>query len=108
MYTLIDNTYLGTSYLRRDVRSALLSPGKASDTIVQEALPKKLALRSSEWDQVFVEDEGFRSRLQDLRIGIDESMVREEALTCDRKPSVFMGNRKRDHLYSDVVKHMEY
>ena len=68
------------------MNSPLLSPGRASDRVLREALPGKMALYSCKWDLLLVEDEKFRNRLQDVGKEVGGYMIKEEAHAWDKKP----------------------
>jgi hypothetical protein len=48
---------------RLDMKSVYLSPGLASDEVLRDALPRRIALYNAGWDVLFGEEELARKRL---------------------------------------------
>lgn len=103
MYPMFDRSYLGPEGTRPDMASPYLSPGRASDTLLREALPDQMVLYTCEWDQLLMEGEAFRKRLQALGKHVEGGIIPEEVHAFDKKPSFGRGNAKRDKMYAEAA-----
>jgi acetyl esterase/lipase len=114
-----DSSYLFPENLPRkpgsdeiDMAHPYISPGLTPSALLLAAYPPMVAIYTCGWDQLLVEGNKFRERLQRF---VDEGamahvggMVIEEVTHgFDKKPCFFMGNPKRDHMYEDAVKQLE-
>ncbi|PVH79512.1 hypothetical protein DL98DRAFT_572514 [Cadophora sp. DSE1049] len=101
---LSDDGYLST---KPDLRSPLLSPGVASDKLLQDALPKTLVMINCSGDQLLAESEKFRKRLIGLGKDVMGYIVEGEGHGWDKKPTYFKGDEKRDDAYKYAVEALQ-
>ncbi|KAK9323667.1 alpha/beta-hydrolase [Lipomyces orientalis] len=99
MYKFFDASYLYPQPI--DMGSPYLSPGLASEELLVAALPDRLMVYSCEWDQLLVETEKFRKRLQGLGKKVGGRMVVGQAHAWDKRPSFMRGNEQRDRVYAE-------
>jgi hypothetical protein len=114
-----DSSYLLQENLPRkpgsdeiDIAHPYLSPGLTPPSLLLAAFPRIVAIYTCGWDQLLVEGNKFRERLQRF---VDEGAMTHvggmeiEAVVhgFDKKPCFFMGNPKRDLMYEDAMKQLE-
>ncbi|KAJ5303062.1 Alpha/beta hydrolase fold-3 [Penicillium atrosanguineum] len=114
-----DSSYLAEENLPRkpgsdeiDIGDPYLSPGLTPSSLLLVAFPPMVAIYTCGWDQLLVEGNRFRDRLQRF---VDEGAMTHvggmeiEAVIhgFDKRPCFFMGNPKRDRMYEDAMKQLE-
>jgi acetyl esterase/lipase len=114
-----DSSYLFQENLPRkpgsdeiDMADPYLSPGLTPSSLLLAALPRIVAIYTCGWDQLLVEGNKFRDRLQRF---VDEGAMTHvggmeiEAVIhgFDKKPCFFLGDAKRDLMYEDAMKQLE-
>ncbi|KAJ8096672.1 alpha/beta-hydrolase [Lipomyces tetrasporus] len=99
LFKFFDASYLYPQPI--DMGSPYLSPGLASEELLVAALPDRLMVYSCEWDQLLVETEKFRKRLQELGKKVGGRIVLGEAHAWDKRPSFMKGDKKRDQVYAE-------
>ncbi|EXJ69777.1 uncharacterized protein A1O5_06848 [Cladophialophora psammophila CBS 110553] len=91
-----------------DLNSPFLSPGLASDGLLRDCLPDKIAMFTCEWDRLRNEGETFRERL--LSLGgkkIGGRVIKETIHAWDRLPTFHRGNPKMDEMYEEAVGYLK-
>lgn len=94
------------SYLRPkplDMGSHLLSPGLASEELIQNALPDNMIIITCWGDGLLGEAEVFRERLKTLGKNVQGYIVPGISHGWDKWPSWFKGNPSRDEAYARAV-----
>lgn len=104
LFKLFDESYL---YPLPDMNSPLLSPGKAPDQLLRDAMPAKLVIINCRGDQLLAESEKFKSRLQNLGKTVDGCTVEGVGHAWDKRPSFKKGNAKRDEAYGLAVERLQ-
>lgn len=83
-----------------------LSPAVAPDSTLTAGLPTYIALYTCEWDQLYVEGEAFRTRLESLGKQITGRTVRGVRHGWDRSPNPFMPDLKAEVVYREACSHL--
>lgn len=98
---LFDASYL---HPRRTISTddPYLSPAIAPDSTLIAGLPTHIALYTCEWDQLFVEGEAFRTRLDSLGKNITGRPVRGVQHAWDRAPNPFKADLKAEVVYHEA------
>jgi acetyl esterase/lipase len=100
LFKFFDESYL---YPSPDMNSPLLSPGKAPDQLLRDALPDQLVMINCAGDQLLAEALRFKTRLQSLGKRVDGYTVAGVGHAWDKRPSFFNGNVKRDEAYGLAI-----
>lgn len=79
-----------------------LSPAVAPDSILIAGLPTHIALYTCEWDQLFVEGEAFRARLDSLGKQVTGRPVRGVQHAWDRSPNPFKADLQAEVVYDEA------
>ncbi|KAJ5583344.1 hypothetical protein N7535_001964 [Penicillium sp. DV-2018c] len=119
MYRFFDESYLFFAGLPRqrgregvDMAHPYLSPGLATDALLLAAYPAAVAIYTCGWDQLLVEGNAFRERLEKVigvgKMGKVGGVVIEDVVHgFDKKPSFLKGNEARRKMYGDAVRQLE-
>lgn len=102
--TLFDNAYLPNV---DDRASPFASPVRASDKILDEALPHDVFLYICEWDMLMNEGQVFVRRLQELGKRVRSMMIEKACHAWDKSPNPFRDMSRVDVLYRDACADMK-
>lgn len=97
---LFVDCYLGFGPV--ELSSPYLSPGLASDDILREALPKKIAIFTCSWDALLEEGEVFRKRLSTLGKSAVGTEIEGVNHAFDRFPGKG-AHLKMDNMYREAL-----
>ena len=81
-----------------------LSPARATDEALIEALPQDILLYTCEWDSLFVEGEGFRQRLKGLGKRVGGGKIEKAKHAWDKSPRALGKNAGRDKVYLEAIR----
>ncbi|EAW08448.1 alpha/beta hydrolase [Aspergillus clavatus NRRL 1] len=101
---LFDNSYLPDHEERR---SPYASPVRATDEILNDALPHDIFLYICEWDMLLKESQHFMRRLQDAGKHVRAMMIEKARHAWDKSPNPFRDQAKVNILYSDACADMK-
>ena len=106
LYTIFDRSYLrmGPPVDREDVR---LSPLRAPDEMLREALPQRVAIFTCEWDMLLREGEEFRERLKGLGKEVGGRVVMGAIHAWDKRQGWSGPEEKTVKAYGDALVEME-
>jgi acetyl esterase/lipase len=104
IFKIFEDSYIAP---KQDMSSPLLSPGKAPDHVLRDALPDQLVMINCGGDQLLAENLKFRTRLQRLGKRVDECKVVGVGHGWDKQPSFKKGNIKRDEAYGVAVESLK-
>lgn len=119
VFKFFDSSYLAPENLPRkpgseeiDVAHPYLSPGLTPASLLLAAYPPIVAIYTCGWDQLLVEGNKFRERLQRFvdegaMMHVGGTVIEEVIHGFDKKPCIFMGNPKRDQMYEDAIKQLD-
>ncbi|KAJ5129575.1 uncharacterized protein N7515_005614 [Penicillium bovifimosum] len=119
MYKFFDESYLLVAGLPRrrgtgrvDMSHPYLSPGLATESLLLTAYPEAVAIYTCGWDQLLVEGNAFRERLEGFmgqeKMGrVGGFVVEDVPHGFDKKPSFWKGNKARERMYGDAVRQLE-
>ncbi|MCJ1469485.1 hypothetical protein MMC07_008118 [Pseudocyphellaria aurata] len=98
---IFDSSYL---HPRRAISMGdpYLSPAVAPDSTLITGLPEHIALYTCEWDQLFVEGEVFRTRLDSLGKMVTGRLVRGVHHGWDRAPNPFKADLEAEVVYREA------
>lgn len=102
--TLFDNAYLPNI---EDRASPFASPVRASDRILEEALPHDVFLYICEWDMLMKEGQFFVRRLEQLGKHVRAMMIEKAPHGWDKSPNPFRDQGRVDILYRDACADMK-
>ncbi|OQD74156.1 hypothetical protein PENDEC_c012G02277 [Penicillium decumbens] len=116
---VFDSSYLVPGNLPRkpgsdeiDIAHPYLSPGLTPSSLLLAAYPPIVAIYTCGWDQLLVEGNSFRERLEKFvdegaMIHVGGMVIDEVNHGFDKKPCFITGNPKRDQMYEDAIKQLE-
>ena len=104
--TIFDRCYLDMAP-PVDYEDVRLSPGRAPDEMLIEALPRRVAIITCEWDMLLREGQELRERLKGLGKIVGGAMVRHAVHGWDKRQGWRGPDEKTVMAYADAIVEME-
>ena len=105
LFPIFNRSYL-TPELRTDSAHSLLSPGRAADEVLRNAMPRRIALFPCELDILLEEAEAARQRLKELGKVVGGRVIPEAIHGWDKRPRKEGPEEKTVRAYHDAIKEM--